>query len=401
MKIVMIGPFAFKPKSTVSIRTFFMARALVKAGHQVTILMPPYDNIADSGRRWEQDGVRMENMVLTRDDLCRQITVPVRMARRAAGLDPDVIHVFKPIGYSGLAGIYVRRFSKRPLVLDTDDWEGRGGWADINPYPKVWQRFFDWQEHWLARHADAVTVVSHVLKRQVISFGANPKRVVYLPNGPDTMLRDLEPVSEEQKAAVRSRLGVGDAPMALYLGNVPHGTDLDLALEAMVSVGERLPQARLVIAGIGGGLEGLRQRAQQLELSDRVVFPGWVDHDQAPMYVSAADVAVNPYRDTLINRSKCAGKVILAMALGTPVVTARLGENVAYIQDGQSGLLSEPGDVQDLARVLVAALSDPAWAAELGRHGQQRIWSAYDWDRRVALIEGAYSLALEERTHRR
>ena len=68
LTIAMIGPFAFKPKGTVSARAFFMARALVKRGHRVTILMPPYDNLSDSGRAWEQDGVRLDNMVLRRTD---------------------------------------------------------------------------------------------------------------------------------------------------------------------------------------------------------------------------------------------------------------------------------------------------------------------------------------------
>ncbi len=114
MNIVMIGPFAFKPKSTVSARALLIGQALVKRGHRVTILLPPYDNLDESGRTWTQEGVSLENMILPRDDTWRRITVPVRMARRAVALRPDVVHVFKPIGYSGLAGIYLRRFSALP-----------------------------------------------------------------------------------------------------------------------------------------------------------------------------------------------------------------------------------------------------------------------------------------------
>ena len=98
MNIVMIGPFAFKPKGTVSARAFFIARALARHGHRVTVLMPPYDNLDDSGRIWEQDGVRLENMTMRRNDAWHTVTVPLRLARRAVELDPDVIHIFKPIG---------------------------------------------------------------------------------------------------------------------------------------------------------------------------------------------------------------------------------------------------------------------------------------------------------------
>jgi glycosyltransferase involved in cell wall biosynthesis len=400
MDIVMIGPHAFKPKATVRARALFIAQTLVQLGHRVTILVPPYDNAVDSGRVWEQDGVRLENMVLRRNDAWHQLVVPMRMARRVVQLNPDVIHLFKPIGYSGMAGVYLARLSRRPLVLDTDDWEGTGGWNDVNPYPVLWKRLFDWQERWLARHAGAVTVASRTLQTQVWGFGVDPARVVYLPNGPDPAIRDLEAVDSRQKAMVRSSLGVGSAPLALYLGHIPHGTDLDLALDAMVHLGEQLPGAKLVIAGLGDGLPGLQARARAMGLADRVVFPGWVEEDEARAYLAAADVIVNPYRDSLINRSKCAGKVIAAMAAGRLVVTSRVGENLEYLEDGRSGLLTEPGDVADLARALVAALSDREWAAKIGRNAQQRIWARFAWGARIGEVERAYRIARDGVTGR-
>ena len=396
MNVVMIGPFAFKPKGTVSARAFFIARALVKRGHRVTILMPPYDNLADSGRVWEWEGVRLENATLSRNDVWHQLVVPARMAHRAIRLEPDLIHIFKPIGYSGLAGIYLRWFSRRPLVLDTDDWEGTGGWNDVNPYPALWKYLFDWQERWLARHADGVTVASRTLQTQVWGFGVDPACVTYLPNGPDSRLRQQAEVSDEQKAAVRARLGVGDAPFALYLGHIPCGSDLDLALDAMSRIGGELPEARLVIAGVGDGLPGLQAHAQAAGVVDRVIFAGWVEHDQAHAYWAAADAAINPYRDTLINRSKCAGKVVLAMAMGKAVITSRLGENLEYIEDGRSGLLTEPGNTEALARALLAVFSDPTWAEELGRHARRRIWARFDWDARMGEVEHAYQTVLGE-----
>lgn len=390
----MVGPFAFKPKSTVSVRAFFIARALVKLGHQVMILMPPYDNPADSGRIWEQEGVRLENMSLQRNDVWHQLVVPALMARRAIQFEPDVIHVFKPIAYSGLAGMYLHWFSRLPLVLDSDDWEGTGGWNDVNPYPVLWKRLFDWQERWLARHADVVTVVSRTLQTQVWGFGVDPQRVVYLPNGPDAHWRQRGKVSGDQKSELRTKLGVGDAPLALYLGTIPHGSDLDLALEALACIEDDLPEARLVIAGVGDGLLALQAQAQSLGVADRVVFPGWVEHDQVPVYLAAADVTINPYRDTLINRAKCAGKVIAAMAMGKAVVTSRMGENLEYIEHGRSGLLTEPGDVSDLARALLALLSDRAKAEALGQNARERIWDRFDWDARVGEVERAYQMAL-------
>jgi glycosyltransferase involved in cell wall biosynthesis len=144
---------------------------------------------------------------------------------------------------------------------------------------------------------------------------------------------------------------------------------------------------------VGEGLPALQAYARAVGITDRVIFPGWIEHREAHLYWAAADLAINPYRDTLINRSKCAGKVVFAMAMGKAVVTSRLGENLAYVQDGFSGLLTEPGDADDLARALLAGLSDRAWAAEMGRRARQRIWSVFDWDARIEQLEAAYAIA--------
>jgi glycosyltransferase involved in cell wall biosynthesis len=355
--------------------------------------MPPYDHPEDSRWRWEQYGVRLENLPVRRNDLWHQLTVPLRLAHRAVRLKPGVVHVFKPVGYGGLAGQILRSFSRLPLVLDTDDWEGRGGWADVNPYPAAWKRVFDWQERSSLRHAAAITVASRTLQTQAWGLGVDPARVVYLPNGPDPSLRDQPDFSDAQRSELRARLGVGDAPFALYLGNIPHGSDLDLAIDALIPLAGQLPQARLVIAGSGDGLPELQRRAQAAGMSGRVVFPGRIPHDQAPLYIAAADAVVNPYRDTLINRAKCSIKVVEAMALGKAVITSRVGESLQYIEDGRSGLLTEPGDVRDLARGLMHVLSDRKWAADLGRNARMRIWQRYDWDIQATEVERAYGIA--------
>ncbi|MFC2029093.1 glycosyltransferase family 4 protein [Chloroflexota bacterium] len=393
MNVVIIGPHAFSPKGTVRARAHPLGRALVQQGHQVTILIPPYDNPAESGRTWTQEGVRLENATLRRNDAWHQLSVPIRMARRAVELRPDVVHVFKPIAYSGMTGFYLNRFSRVPQIVDTDDWEGTGGWSDVNRNPRHRRAILDWQERWLPRHADAVTVASRTLQTQAWGFGVPPRRVLYLPNGPDPALRHKAEVGADETAAVRRELGVGDAPLALYLGHIPRGTDLDLALDALAYICQRQPETRLVIAGVGEGLPRLKSYADKAGVASRVSFPGWVDPERAHVYLAAADAIVNPYRDTLINRAKCAGKVVAAMAVGKAVVTSRVGENLSYIEHGRSGLLTEPGDAQDLAEALSSVLQDRSWAAELGRQARKRVWERFDWDLQVTAVERIYELA--------
>ncbi len=396
MRVVMIGPFAWSPKGTVSARAFFMARELVAQGHAVTILMPPYDNPAHSGWEWERDGVRLVNARLPTfgDSPHARLRVPLALAWRAARLQPDVVHVFKPVGYAGLSGLYLRWLWPRlPLVLDCDDWEGRGGWADINPYPRLWRRFFYWQDEWLARHADAATVASQTLESRMWGLGLPSERVFYLPNGPDRLFRERRRLSKDEQEQLRRRLGVGSGALGVYIGHISYGAEVSLLLEALPIVLQAAPKFRIVMMGKGKGTPAIQKQALRAGLAEHVIFTGWVDHSETPAFLAVADLALYPYRDALVNRAKCPSKITAYMAMGKPIIASAVGEIAAYLDHGRAGLLIEPGDARAFAAGIVTLLRDPVQAAELGQRAEQRIWACYDWAQQTPKMERAYELA--------
>ena len=65
-RVVMIGPFGLRPRMTMRVRALPLAKALVRRGHAVTMLLPPWQNPEDSGRRWVDEGVAVENVTLPR-----------------------------------------------------------------------------------------------------------------------------------------------------------------------------------------------------------------------------------------------------------------------------------------------------------------------------------------------
>jgi glycosyltransferase involved in cell wall biosynthesis len=399
MRIVMIGPFAFAPKATVSARTFPMAQALAARGHQVTILTAPYDNLADAGQITERDGVEIHNLPLGRITALTPLSAAWRLAAHARSVNPDVIHIFKPVGYAALAGMMLRYTCRIPLIVDTDDWEGTGGWNSINPYPWHWKRFFDLQERWLPRHTAAVTVASRTLETQVWGMGVPPERVFYVPNCPSMkFVSQRQSVQKADRTRVRETLGIGNAPMAIYVGHISLGDDLDLALAAFKQVLEHVPDAKLVIVGAGDGLDRLQALATTLNLTDTVIFVGWLEHEKVPAYLAAADVAIYPYRDTLVNRAKCSIKILEYMAMGKAIVTHRVGQNLEYLEHGCSGILAEPGSIEGFAEGLIATLTDRAYANKLGTQAALRIAHRFDWSQRILDVERAYKLARRDKS---
>jgi glycosyltransferase involved in cell wall biosynthesis len=394
MKIAMAAPFAFRPKATVNARTFPMAQALVARGYKVTILVPPYDNLAESGLTFERDGVRVLALALERVHSLTPLSIAHRMARLARAEQADLIHVFKPVGCAALAGMMLCLCAHPPLVTDSDDWEGTGGWGTVNPYPWHWRRFFDFQERWLPRHSQAVTVASRTLETQMWGMGVPPDRVFYVPNCPSPgFLVNRSRISERGVARVRGKLGIGSAPMAIYVGHITRGDDLDLAIDAFDRLRLRLDTARLVIVGTGEGLDRLKRLVRERGLERSVVFAGWVDHREVPLYLAAADAAIYPYRDSLVNRAKCSIKILEYMAMGKAIVTHRVGQNVEYLENGRSGILADPASVTEFADGLLSVLTDRALAEKLGTEAQKRVENRFSWRQRISDIERAYEAA--------
>ncbi|MCS6772659.1 MAG: glycosyltransferase family 4 protein [Thermoflexales bacterium] len=384
MRIALIAPFAYAPKATVSARMMPIATALARRGHVVHVLIPPYDNPSYSGRRWQQDGVAIENMRLRRlpfslaqfADLARQIV------RSVQALNPEVVHVFKPVGVGAL-GLFGLR---QAAVVDNDDWEGRGGWVDVNPYPRLLRWFMLWQERWALRRAAAVTCASTALVERSRTLGGASKPVLLFPNGPRETLRAQVARAEQQRQALRQRFGWGDEWVLIYAGTVPVNHDLDVAVQALAGLRDK--PWRWAIIATGDGLPSLRQQIARAGLDRRVEWHGFMPHAQLVERLVAADIALYPYRDTLINRAKCSGKVIDYMACGKPMVVSNLGMNQVYLDGGRCGMLTPPGDAAAFRQALLQLMDNPALAHALGQAAQAHVWQAFGWEGRVqALIE--------------
>jgi glycosyltransferase involved in cell wall biosynthesis len=383
VNIVMVGPFGLRPKGTMSVRALPMAKALVARGHCVTMLLPPWQNLEDAGHRWEEDGVTIENIALPpRFPGLFHLLTALRLACRALALCPDVIHLIKPKAYSGLTHWLLARLlrTRRPrLVIDTDDWEGPGGWNEIGGYTPVQRRFFAWQERWGLAHADAVTAASRTLESLVWALGVSPERVFYVSNGisnPPGVQRQT-PDAEHPDILLYTRFF--EFPVSRVV-------------QVLRRVRERVPEARLLVVGKGlfDEEDQLLALAQETGLADAIEYIGWVEIGRLPEYFGRAALAIYPFDDTLVNRTKCAVKLLDLLAAGVPVVAEAVGQNREYIRHGETGWLVEPGGVADFAEAVSHLLENTRLRERLGQAAASDVRERFAWERLVAVVELAY-----------
>ncbi|MBI4496760.1 MAG: glycosyltransferase family 4 protein [Chloroflexi bacterium] len=394
MRLVFVGTFGLHPKSTMRLRALPLARALARRGHTVTVLLPPWDAPADAGRSMIDSGVQVVNLPLPpRVPLLWYGLLTAHLFLAARALQPQVVHAFKPKGFSGAvaqAFLALRRLGHAGprVVVDTDDWEGPGGWNDMNPYPAWQRRVFAAQEEALLRRADVVTAASRTLA-DLAAARRGGAGVVYLPNGVEPPLWDPGP---QAGAAVRERLGLGDGPvLLLYTRFVEFG--LPRLVATVQAVAERVEGLTLLV--VGAGLNGEEQQLAALvqcgRVPCRVVQVGWAAPAEVPGYFAAADVALFPMDDTLLNRTKCSVKLIDLLSAGVPVVADRVGQTAEYLAAGESGELVTPGCVEEMAAAVARLLADRLRRETLGRHARARLRERFAWDTLVAAAEQAYA----------
>jgi glycosyltransferase involved in cell wall biosynthesis len=400
-RIAFIAPFGLKAKGTVSARILPLATALVEFGHSVRLVVPAWDDPQpDYSTKNSHEIINKVEVVfpaLKPKPLIANL--PLRMVQSALTFRPDIIHVFKPKAYSGLAAslLNLRRIK---FVLDTDDWEGAGGWNDVNPYSPLQKRLFAWQERHLPQQAQAVTVASRTLQNQVWGLGVAPEKVLYLPNGLDQAKYACwhSPIVQESARGWRKQLNL-EAKLVVLAYTRFAEFKPERLIKIFAAIINHLPPAlaentRFLV--VGGGFfkeeETLMRLAAPYGMSDKIITTGMVTWEALPALLALGDVAIYPFDDNLINRSRSSIKFLELMAAKRPIVTEAVGELREFLREGEGGYLVKPGDISAFARTTARLLqADPQTRFEMGAMGALRLWREYNWETLAPNLAEFYS----------
>jgi glycosyltransferase involved in cell wall biosynthesis len=395
MKVAMVGPFGLSPHGTMSRRALPLGQALADRGHEVELVLPPWSCPEDSGRRWREGGVSVYNIHLPRGiPQLRHAAIVSRLVRRALEGRPDVVHCFKPKAYAGLTAAVVWCLVKLHLtdvrvVVDSDDWEGPGGWNDVGRYTWLEKRLFAWQERWGMTHCHVLTVASRTLERRALEMGLPSEAVYYLPNGVTTS--DAGPNGADG-ARVRAQWKLADGGVLLLFTRF-FEYEAGRVIDVLRKVFSEEPSAQLLL--VGEGLHGEEKRflslAEDAGLSSHIRWAGWVDGGSLRDYFAAADVAICPLEDSLLNRARCPAKLVDLLAAGLAVVADDVGEVGGYVEHLRSGYLVSPGDDDDFAGGVLRLLREDGLRSRLGEEARRHVSERFDWSTMAAVVVRAYS----------
>ncbi len=342
-----------------------IAASLAAAGHAVTVLTSKF-----RGLPWNEtrDGIRIVRAPARRKRLDRslayeQVSFIFGGLLRALGLvirdRPDVILAFFGMP-SGAIALPLKTLFGVPYVVSL-----RGG--DVPGFrPYDFARYHRLSAPLIRRvwrGAGAVIANSRGLRSMAQRFERRVP-IETIPNGVDP--RAFAP-PERDWTGVR----------ILFVGRVVYQKGLDLLLHAL----GRLKDSpwSLTVVGDGPQREPLELLAANLGIADRIRFAGWLDgNDLVRAYHDATLFAYPSRHEGMPNA------VLEAMASGLPVIASRIAGNEELIVPGETGLLVEAENQQELEQALVRLMPEEGLRRQFGEAARRRATERYPWDRVTA-----------------
>ncbi|HHV15917.1 MAG TPA: glycosyltransferase family 4 protein [Gelria sp.] len=365
---------------------FDLSRFMVKQGAEIHIITPRVQNCPDYQ---EENGVhihRVGNSYLEGENFkswtfrfnSDAIREAVNINNRIGGFDLVHAHDWL-VAYAGRA---VTKIFEIPLVTTIHATEhGR----NLGLHNRLQLEIHEIEKN-LALEADRVICCSQYMQDEINTlFGRSRDDIIIIPNGvdPDIFL----PMPENP------RFNIGEEDKVIvFLGRLVPEKGVWYLVNSFPQVLAEVPQARLYIGGKGPMSADLRKLTQKLGLEDKVVFTGFIYHEERNYIYHKARVAVFP------SLYEPFGIVALeAMATNTPVIVGDVGGLADIVEDGVTGLKVTPANEEELANAITRVLKDENLADNICNNASDVITSVYNWEVIARSTIKVYEQVLEQK----
>ncbi len=357
--------------------SYCLASALKKAGHDVTLVTNVNYDLGALGA----DFPILRLFGRTRRyplDMLKFMWIFLRER-------PDIVHYQGILKYplAEMLPLELQRLLGSGLVFTAHDWLPHG------------HRFYHpLLYRWYYRRFDRIIVHSdagRAFLTQRLELG--PDRLAVIPHGSYDFFNTDPGLTREQ---ARERLGLEPGRFwFLFFGHIAPHKGLDAALEALAMIPDDdndMPVGLLVAGDPGGwSMDPYQMLIADRRLANRLsLHIGHIPFDEVQLYVKAADAVLLPYHE-----SSTSGVAHVALGFGKPVVATRVGGMADIIEDGKTGLLAPPGDIESLAAAMRLLARDEACRRQLAQ-GWAEVHSRFSWENIAGLTSGVYKSILSD-----
>jgi mannosyltransferase len=297
---------------------------------------------------------------------------------------------YRPEGISGIgAGDLMKLWHRRtPLI-----WHARRndemiiglllralGWPLKLVFTSAAQRHHKRLTRWLISQMDAIIATSE------LSASYLKREATVIPHGVDTHVY----VPPANRAAAFAESGLPGRYAIGCFGRIRAQKGSDVFVDAMCRLLPRYPDFTAVMVGAivaeqTGYANELKKRIEAAGLASRIVIAGELEIQQVQRWYQRLTI----YAFT--SRNEGFGLTLIeAMAAGAALVAARAGAAELVVEDGVTGVLVPPGDVDALVAALEPLMRDPVAASAMGARARRRVEEKFSLDAEAAAIAAVY-----------
>lgn len=345
-----------------------IARGLAALGHEVNVLTAHF---SDLPRIESRGGVTIHRVAALRrrqdrsgalEQLAFILSASLWTLGWARQNRPDAALAFFGMP-SGAVAWLLKKIYRIPYIVSL-----RGGDVPgFRPYDfKTYHKLIGPFLRLIWHDASAVIANSRGLRDLALAFDSSIE-IPIIPNGVDAARYTFE--NREWSP-----------PRILSAGRVVHQKGLDLGLRALAQLKDLDWEWR--IAGDGPQTDALQSLARELGIAERVAFLGWQSREDLIKWYHQANLFLFPSRHEGMPNA-----VLEAMASGLPVVATRIAGNEELVVEGETGLLVQTGNVDELRDALRKMMIDSARREKMGAASRQRVEQNYTWQKAAEQYE--------------
>lgn len=255
--------------------------------------------------------------------------------------------------------------------------------VEITEHPEIWsypiffRKLMIHNQIQMLRRASRVLVISHSLKKYVISQGIDAERVSVVNIFVDT--KRFEGLSKKDNNNTIA-----------YCGTLGYQKDgLDILLKAFSIFLKNHSDYKLLLYGKGEcekTIPSLKEYTKNLEISENVVFKGYTPYEMMPQELVNAKILALSRPQNKQNDNGFPTKLGEYLLTANPVILTSVGEIPVFIKDGENGYLAIPGDAQSFADKLSYVADNYELACEVGKKGKQLAFKEFSYQKQVARV---------------
>ena len=310
-----------------------------------------------------------------------------RLLEVAIEIKPDILHAHSP-SLNGMAALRVSKKLNIPVVYEIRAfWEDAAVDHGTTTEGSLRYRITKALETHVVKNADHVTVICDGLKQDLISRGISSEKITLIPNAIHPQNFKFDQKTDE---SLLEKLNLTEKTILGFIGSFYAYEGLDLVLNALAEIKNKIPNIHLLLVGGGPQEDNLKQQVKNLNLENIVTFTGRVPHNEVQSYYNLVDILVYARHKMRLTDLVTPLKPLEAMAQGKMFIASDVGGHKELIEDGVNGTLFKAEDKGDLIAAIEKLINNKDGWQLIKDNGRKYVEDVRCWENSVANYKEIY-----------